>query len=43
MEEFLEKIDVDMTRVDWSEWRFDLPDEDEDEDKIDWRGLLYED
>ena len=46
MEEFLEKIDVDMDRVDWSEWSFDLPDEDETEDtndKIDWRSLLYED
>lgn len=46
MEEFLEKIDVDMDKVDWSEWSFDLPDEDDDEDtndKIDWRSLLYED
>ena len=46
MEEFLEKIDVDMSKVDWSEWDFDLPDEDEYEDtndKIDWRDLLYED
>jgi hypothetical protein len=46
MEEFLEKIDVNMNKVDWSEWGFDLPDEDETEytnDKIDWRDLLYED
>ena len=44
MEEFLEKIDVNMSKVDWSEWSFDLPDEDEDtDDKIDWRSLLYED
>lgn len=44
MEEFLEKIDVNMDKVDWSEWSFDLPDEDEDtNDKIDWRSLLYED
>ena len=46
MEEFLEKIDVDMDKVDWSEWDFDLPDEDETEDendKLDWRRLLYED
>lgn len=46
MEEFLEKIEVNMNKVDWSEWSFDLPDEDEDEDtndKIDWRDLLDED
>ena len=44
MEEFLEKIDVDMSKVDWSEWSFDLPDENDDvDDKIDWRSLLYED
>ena len=44
MEEFLEKIDVDMNNVDWSDWGFDLPDEDEEENnKIEWRGLLYED
>lgn len=44
MEEFLEKIDVNMSKVDWSDWSFDLPDEDEDtDDKIDWRSLLYED
>ena len=42
MAEFLEKIDVDMDKVDWSEWSFNLPDEDED-DKLDWRNLLYED
>ena len=41
MEEFLEKIDVNMNKVDWSEWSFDLPDK--DDDKIDWRNLLYED
>ena len=43
MGEFLEKIDVNMNKVDWSDWSFDLPDEDEDEDiddKIDWRSLL---
>lgn len=39
MEEFLEQIDVDTNRVEWSEWRQDLPEED---DK-DWRTLLYED
>ena len=46
MEEFLEKIEVNMNKVDWSEYGFDLPDEDEDEDtndKIDWRDLLDED
>lgn len=46
MEEFLEKIDVNMNKVDWSEWSFDLPDEDETEDtdeNLDWRDLLYED
>jgi hypothetical protein len=44
MEEFLEKIDVDMNKVNWSDWSFDLPDEDEEENyKIDWRDLLYED
>ena len=44
MEEFLEKIDVDMKRVKWSEYSFDLPDENEDtNDKVDWRELLYED
>jgi hypothetical protein len=46
MEEFLAKIDVNMRRVKWSEWRFDLPDKDDDEDtddKLDWRKLLYED
>lgn len=46
MEEFLEKIDVDMDKVEWSEWSLDLPDEDEYEhinNKIDWRNLLYED
>lgn len=45
MEEFLEKIDVNMDKVDWSEWEFDLSDEDEEDtnDKMDWRGLLYED
>ena len=45
MEEFLEKIDVDMDKVNWSEWSFDLPDEDDENtnDKIDWRSLLYED
>lgn len=46
MEEFLEEIDVDMDKVDWSEWDFDLPDEEETEyanDKLDWRRLLYED
>lgn len=41
MEEFLEKIDVDMDKVDWSDWSFDLPDE--DDNKKDWRKLLYED
>lgn len=47
MEKFLEKIDVNMKKVDWSDWSFDLPDEDkfdEDEedtnDKIDWRSLI---
>ena len=44
MEEFLEKIDVDMHKVDWSECGFDLPNEDENtKNKIDWRGLLDED
>lgn len=46
MEEFLEKIDVDMDKVDWSEWDFGLPDEYETgnaNDKLDWRRLLYED
>lgn len=44
MAEFLEKIDVNMSKVDWSDWSFDLSDEDEDtDDKIDWRSLLYED
>lgn len=46
MEEFLEKIDVDMKHVKWSEWSFDLPDMDDEEDtndKINWRSLLYED
>lgn len=44
MEEFLEKIDVDMDKVSWSDWSFDLPDEDEEENnKTDWRDLLYED
>ena len=41
MEEFLEKIDVNMKKVDWNECGFNLPDE--DEDKLDWRRLLYED
>lgn len=36
MEEFLEKIDVDMRRVSWSDpYRFELPDEYDD-----WRDLL---
>lgn len=36
MEEFLEKIDVNMKRVDWSDpYRFELPDEHDD-----WRDLL---
>ena len=49
MEKFLTKIDVNMNMVDWSEWSFDLPDEDdgdeddETNDEIDWRDLLYED
>lgn len=46
MGEFLRKIDVNMDKVDWSEYAFDLPDEDETEDtndEIDWRSLLYED
>jgi hypothetical protein len=46
MEEFLTKIDVNMRHVKWSEWSFDLPDKDDDEDtedKLDWRRLLYED
>ena len=46
MEEFLEKIDVDMNKVNWSEQSFDLPDMDDtnDEDNgLDWRDLLYED
>lgn len=41
MYEFLEKIDVDMNKVDWSDWSFDLPDKNDDE--VDWRDLLYED
>ena len=33
-----------MNNVDWSDWSFDLPDEDEEENnKIEWRELLYED
>ena len=44
MEEFLEKIDVDMDKVNWSDLSFDLLNEDEEEStKIDWRDLLYED
>ena len=46
MEEFLEKIDVNMNKVDWSESSFDLPDTDESEDtnnELDWRRWLYED
>jgi hypothetical protein len=46
MEEFLEKIDVDMDKVKWSEWSFDLPEENETEitnNKSIWRKLLYED
>lgn len=44
MEEFLERIDVDMDKVKWSEWSFDLPDEDENVDnKMNWRTMLYED
>ena len=36
MEEFLEKIDVDIRRVDWSDpYCFKLPDDDDD-----WRSLL---
>lgn len=40
-----------MEKVDWNEYRFNLPDEDlsdkektenEDDNNIDWRGLLYE-
>lgn len=51
MGEFLKKIDVDMEKVDWNEYRFNLPDEDlsdkekmenEDGNNVDWRGLLYE-
>lgn len=42
MGEFLEKIDVNMKHVKWSEWSFDLPDEDEADtnDKIDWRSFV---
>ena len=40
MENFLSKIDVNMRKVNWSEYEFIL---DEDEEKEDWRKLLYED
>ena len=42
MYEFLEKIDVDMNRVDWSEFDFDLDTYSKDKNKT-WRDLLYED
>lgn len=40
MEEFLEKIDVNMRKVTWSEREFIISEETE---KSNWRKLLYED
>ena len=40
MESFLGKIEVNMRKVTWSEREFILP---EDEEKSNWRELLYED
>lgn len=42
MEEFLKEIDVDLGKVDWSEWNFNLDTYSKDKDKS-WRDLLYED
>lgn len=40
MESFLGKIEVNMRKVTWSEREFILS---EDEEKSNWRELLYED
>ena len=41
MEEFFKEIDIDIGKVNWSEYSFDLPEEDNAiEEKKNWRDLL---